>query len=709
MRWWIGVRDAMRYACSRSVRITTSNDTSRPTVTIRSAADYSCTCPVNCGQSLAFAVATHSANPLSAGYRQVIKLGYRPVTSGSDDTGSRAPHEPLQEQPARPRVQPLRGVRAPTAAPGARAGPVRRHRRRHRPQHPGRDRPAGPRRPRRELRRRRPQPAGLRPGHAQRAAAADRSTARTRRSWTAEFWRLDLPAELGGTPRPADPVVVLRRAGARAPTRRSGCTRPARPSRTRCTSRARPEQKEWAKLFVEKQWASTMVLTEPDAGSDVGAGRTRAIPQPDGSWHIEGVKRFITSGEHDLTDNIIHYVLARPVGVDGRGGPGTKGLSLFIVPKFHFDPETGELGERNGVFATNVEHKMGLKVSNTCELTFGEHGVPAKGWLLGDVHEGIRQMFLIIEYARMMVGTKAIATLSTGYLNALEYAKSRVQGADLLRQGDKTAPARHDHPPPRRAPLAAAAEVVRRRAARAGALHRAAGRTRSGWPRTSGDEATAKRRPDGSTTCCCPLVKGVRLGAGLRAARPRVAADLRRLRLPAGLPAGAVRPGREDRHPVRGYDRDPESRPDLPQDRQGRRGRRWASWSSEIQSFLETEPRQRPAQGGAALPGRRVGDAQGMLGTVIGWLGGGRRRRARRAVQGRPDLPPGPAGPGRPGRRLAAAAPGRGRAGRPRAGEVSAADKAFYDGKVAAARFFAREVLPRLAATAASSTPPPST
>src|SRR5690606_1463511 len=116
------------------------------------------------------------------------------------------------------------------------------------------------------------------------------------------------------------------------------------------------------------------------------------------------------------------------------------GLSLFIVPKFLFDPTTGELGERNGVFATNVEHKMGLKVSNTCELSFGQHGVPAKGWLLGDRHEGIRQMFLIIEYARMMVGTKAIATLSTGYLNALEYAKNRVQGADLLRQTDKTAP-----------------------------------------------------------------------------------------------------------------------------------------------------------------------------------------------------------------------------------------------------------------------------
>src|SRR5262249_24193730 len=148
----------------------------------------------------------------------------------------------------------------------------------------------------------------------------------------------------------------------------------------------------------------------------------------------------ITSAEHDLSENIIHYVLARPVGVEGAGGPGTKGLSLFIVPKFHFDSETGELGERNGVFATNVEHKMGIKVSNTCELTFGEHGVPAKGWLLGEVHQGIRQMFMIIENARMMVGTKAIATLSTGYLNARDYAAQRVQGADLVAQADKPSP-----------------------------------------------------------------------------------------------------------------------------------------------------------------------------------------------------------------------------------------------------------------------------
>ncbi|HZZ95618.1 MAG TPA: acyl-CoA dehydrogenase [Jatrophihabitantaceae bacterium] len=196
-------------------------------------------------------------------------------------------------------------------------------------------------------------------------------------------------------------------------------------------------QKKIAQLMVDRGWGSTMVLTEPDAGSDVGAGRTKAIEQPDGSWHIEGVKRFITSAEQDMTENIVHLVLARPEGA----GPGTKGLSLFVVPKFHFDVETGEPGERNGAYVTNVEHKMGLKASTTCELRFGENpDVPAKGWLVGDVHNGIAQMFQVIEHARMMVGTKAIATLSTGYLNALDYAKTRIQSADLTQAGDKAAP-----------------------------------------------------------------------------------------------------------------------------------------------------------------------------------------------------------------------------------------------------------------------------
>jgi alkylation response protein AidB-like acyl-CoA dehydrogenase len=172
---------------------------------------------------------------------------------------------------------------------------------------------------------------------------------------------------------------------------------------------------------------------------DVGASRTTAELQPDGTWHLRGVKRFITSAEWDWPENIFHLVLARPVGIEGVGGPGTKGLSLFLVSKHHVDLETGALGERNGVAVTGVEKKMGLKVSTTCEVTFGD-AAPAVGTLVGGVHDGIAQMFQVIENARMFVGAKAISTLSTGYLNSLEYAKTRVQGADLTRMTDKTAP-----------------------------------------------------------------------------------------------------------------------------------------------------------------------------------------------------------------------------------------------------------------------------
>lgn len=186
--------------------------------------------------------------------------------------------------------------------------------------------------------------------------------------------------------------------------------------------------------MVERRWGSTMVLTEPDAGSDVGAGRTSAVDNGDGTWNLTGTKRFITNGDFDWPENIVHLVLARP----DSAGPGTKGLSLFLVPKYWVEPD-GTLGARNGAVVTGIEDKMGLKASSTCTLTLGEH-TPARGVLVGDVHNGIRQMFDVIEYARMLVGTKAIATLSTGYLNALEYAEQRVQGPDLAQAADPTAP-----------------------------------------------------------------------------------------------------------------------------------------------------------------------------------------------------------------------------------------------------------------------------
>ena len=251
----------------------------------------------------------------------------------------------------------------------------------------------------------------------------------------AEYWRLQIVEDLGGTLGTptlnwaigelvlgSNPAIHMYAAGPSfaGVVHRNGTDR----------------DKRIAQIMVEKLWGATMVLTEPDAGSDVGAGRSKATLNEDGSWNITGVKRFITSATNDMTENVIHLVLARPQGIEGVGGPGTKGLSMFIVPEWHFDHETGELtGERNGAYVTNVEHKMGIKVSNTCEVTFGDPqvggGEPAKGWLVGEVHNGIAQMFQVIENARMMVGTKAIATLSTGYLNALEYAKERVQGADL--------------------------------------------------------------------------------------------------------------------------------------------------------------------------------------------------------------------------------------------------------------------------------------
>src|SRR5579863_4112157 len=251
----------------------------------------------------------------------------------------------------------------------------------------------------------------------------------------AGWYRVSLPAELGGTAAPptlgwAVAELVL---GSNPPIwmYSSGWTM-ARVLWELGT----PEQQRFAQEAIDREWGATMVLTEPDAGSDVGAGRTKAIEQPDGTWHIEGVKRFITTAEQDMTENIFHLVLARPEGA----GPGTKGLSMFLVPKY-LVREDGTLGERNGVKVTNLEHKMGLKVSTTCELTFGgDPGRPAVGTLVGGVHDGIRQMFMVIEHARMMVGAKAIETLSTGYLNALDYAKNRVQGPDLSKQNDKSSP-----------------------------------------------------------------------------------------------------------------------------------------------------------------------------------------------------------------------------------------------------------------------------
>lgn len=197
-----------------------------------------------------------------------------------------------------------------------------------------------------------------------------------------------------------------------------------------------PEQKAlFFPRYVDRQWSAAMVLTEANAGSDVGAGRTTAKHIEGEIYAIEGTKRFITNGDYDLPENILHLVLARPEGA----GPGTKGLSMFIVPKFWVNPD-GSLGERNGIECIGLEKKMGIRGSVTCEMAYGGGDTVCRGMLVGGVHDGIKQMFHVIEGARMAIGVKSMSQVSTAYLNALAYAQERVQGPDLLKAADKTSP-----------------------------------------------------------------------------------------------------------------------------------------------------------------------------------------------------------------------------------------------------------------------------
>ncbi|MGW1678799.1 acyl-CoA dehydrogenase [Saccharopolyspora sp. NPDC002376] len=502
-----------------------------------------------------------------------------------------------------------------------------------------------------------------------------------------EWWRLSLPDDLGGYGTPpsviwsaaelilgANPAVYMYMGG---PT-----------FATILWRNGTEEQRRWAKLMIERAWGATMVLTEPDAGSDVGAGRTKAIKQEDGSWHLDGVKRFITSADHDMTENIIHLVLARPEGPGVETKPGTKGLSLFLVPKFHFDSATGELGERNGAFVTNVEHKMGLNASATCELTFGQHGTPAKGWLLGEVHDGIAQMFQVIEYARMMVGTKAIGTLSTGYLNALDYAKERVQGADLTRATDKTAPrvAITNHPDVRRILMLQKAYAEGLRSVY---LYTASFQDQVFQGQHDGsDFSTAEQVND----LLLPIVKGV----GSERAYEMLTLSLQTL-------GGS---GFLQDYPIEQYIRD--SKIDSlyegttaiqAQDFFFRKivrnnGAAIGHIAAEIQATLEAEGADERLKEERALVARALQDAQGMLGTMIEFLTSSQEdvkniykvgQHAVTFLMSMGDLLVGWLLLRQAEIALAALDAG-----------ASAKDQAFYQGKIATAHFFAKNVLPEL-------------
>ena len=194
------------------------------------------------------------------------------------------------------------------------------------------------------------------------------------------------------------------------------------------------QKKIYLKNMYTGKWCGTMLLTEPGAGSDVGALTTKAVPNGDGTYNIVGEKIFISGGEHDLAENIIHPVLARIEGAPA----GTKGISLFLVPKFRVNPD-GSLGEFNDVICTGIEHKMGIHGNSTCSLSLGSKG-NCVGTLLGEENKGMKAMFLMMNAARLLVGFQGFACATTAYMYALDYARNRIQGRDLTRIMDADAP-----------------------------------------------------------------------------------------------------------------------------------------------------------------------------------------------------------------------------------------------------------------------------
>ncbi len=196
------------------------------------------------------------------------------------------------------------------------------------------------------------------------------------------------------------------------------------------------KQKElYLKKMYTGEWAGTMLLTEPEAGSDVGALTTTAVRNEDGTYSITGNKIFISGGDHDLVDNVIHPVLARIEGAP----EGTKGISLFLVPKIWVNDD-GSLGEPNDIVCTGIEEKMGIHGNATCSMAMGSKG-NCRGTLLGEENKGMRAMFLMMNAARLLVGMQCFCCASASYINALNYARQRVQGKNLLQVFDKTAPA----------------------------------------------------------------------------------------------------------------------------------------------------------------------------------------------------------------------------------------------------------------------------
>jgi Acetyl-CoA dehydrogenase C-terminal like/Acyl-CoA dehydrogenase, C-terminal domain len=362
---------------------------------------------------------------------------------------------------------------------------------------------------------------------------------------------------------------------------------------------------------------------------------------------------------------------------------------MFVVPKYLVDPSTGELGERNGAYVTNVEKKMGLKVSTTCELTFGEKR-PAVGYLVGDVHEGIKQMFLIIEQARMMVGTKAISTLSTGYLNALAYAKERVQGADLTRTADKTAPrvTITHHPDVRRLLMLQKAYAEGMRAL---VLYTATYQDKAQLAEAAGEPDELAEKVN---YLLLPIVKGV----GSERAYEVLTQSLQTL-------GGS---GFLQDYPIEQYIRDAkiDSLYEGTTAIQGMdlffrkilrdNGEALRHLAGQIKEFVESEAGNGRLKKERALLGKALEDAQGIVTPMIGWALGSIERpeevykvglNTTRLLMALGDVV------------IAWLLCRQAEIALTRlSGEVSEADKAFYTGKIAAAQFFCATQLPKVAA-----------
>ena len=348
--------------------------------------------------------------------------------------------------------------------------------------------------------------------------------------------------------------------------------------------------------MVGGRWTGTMNLTEPHCGTDLGLLKTRADPNPDGSYSLTGTKIFISSGEHDLAENIIHLVLAKIAGAPDN----VKGISLFVVPKFLVNDD-GSLGERNAVSCGAIEKKMGIHGNSTCVMNYDG----AKGWLVGEAEKGLAAMFIMMNAARLGVGLQGLAQGEVAYQNAVAYARERRQGRALHKEArDQNAKADplFVHPDVRRMLMEMRSF---NEAARALILW---GALQVDLSRRAPSEEE-RQAADDLVSLLTPVIKGYLTDKGFEAA-VLGAAGVRRPRLHPRAWHGAVRPRCPHRPDLRGHQRHPGDGPRRPQARQGRRPRASAPCSRCSARTLPRPRRRaiRPGVGAALEPA--VGELQ---------------------------------------------------------------------------------------------------